>query len=98
MFLSKITAAVYGVYIKQEVDKHHVKLSSHQPYKVGLLLIQEENEDLLVTGLGRGDFEGLAGLLLALSSQSRRPNLSSDSPSIPKYPRVPTALPPSPKA
>lgn len=53
--------------MKQELDTHHFKLSSHQPYKVRLLLIQEENEDLLATGLGRGDSEGLASLLLTLS-------------------------------
>lgn len=46
---------------------HHLKLSSHPPYKVGLLLPQERNEDLLVTELGRGDSEGLASLLLTLS-------------------------------
>lgn len=51
--LPKITAATSEAYIKQELDMHRLKLSSHQPYKVGLLLLQERNEDLLGKRVGK---------------------------------------------
>lgn len=76
---------------------HHLKLSSHQPYKVGLLLLQERNEGSLGTELGRGDSGGLASPL-HFPGRTSRLDLSSEAPSIPRCPRSAYCFPSISKA